>query len=405
MTVPGTIGPVFDDIGTSKLLLMAGRSTFGSTRQLPSNRWQASYTHEGVRHIAPNTFATKADANAYLGKAQTEIGRGEWINPIEGKFLFREYAETWRTMQVHRPSTAAQIEAHLRNHVFPRIGDRYIASIRSSDIQTLVKRLSVGGVGQKPLAPATVKLVYTWVATIFAAAVTDRIINLTPCTKIKLPSVEQKKVHPLPVETVWKLINGVPDRYRALIVLGAGTGVRISEALGLTNDRVDWLRRSVKIDRQLSGVGPGATPIFGPVKDQNNRPRTIPLPDFVVEELSAHVARFGLGPDGLLFTGPNGGPMRKTTFSDTWLVVAEPLGIAKGDGFHQLRHFYASLLIHSGQSVKAIQEYLGHQSAVLTLDTYGHLWPQGEDLARGAVDEAFLGLAHGSRTKTEPSTP
>jgi integrase len=94
--------------------------------------------------------------------------------------------------------------------------------------------------------------------------------------------------------------------------------------------------------------------------------------------------------------------MRRTTFSDTWLVVAEPLGIAKGDGFHQLRHFYASLLIHSGQSVKPIQEYLGHQSAVLTLDTYGHLWPQGEDLARGVVDDAFLSLR--ARIAHETST-
>ena len=383
---------MFDDISTGKLFLMAGRSTFGSTRQLVSKRWQASYWHEGARYVAPKTFSTKADADAFLAEAQTEMRRGEWIDPSEGKVLFRDYAESWRAIQVHRASTAAQIEAHLRNHVFPRIGDRPMVSIRKSDIQTLVKRLSVGGGGQKPLAPATVDVIYTWVATIFASAVDDRIINNTPCKKVKLPSVEHKSVNPFPIETIWELINGVPDRYRALIALGAGTGVRISEALGLTNDRVDWLRRSVKIDRQLLRIGPGTVPVFGPLKDKNNRPRTIPLPDFVVEELSAHVARFDLGPKGLLFTGPKGGPMRRTTFSDTWRVVAEPLGIPKGDGFHQLRHFYASLLIHSGQSVKTIQEYLGHQSAVLTLDTYGHLWPEGEDLARGAVDDAFGSL-------------
>ncbi len=94
--------------------------------------------------------------------------------------------------------------------------------------------------------------------------------------------------------------------------------------------------------------------------------------------------------------------MRTTTFSDAWRGAAEPLGIPSGEGFHQLRHFYASLLIHSGQSVKTIQEYLGHQSAVLTLDTYGHLWPEGEELTRGAVDDAFSPLrgriAHESST-------
>jgi integrase len=132
--------------------------------------------------------------------------------------------------------------------------------------------------------------------------------------------------------------------------------------------------------------------VFGPVKDKNNRPRTIPLPAFVVEELSAHVSKYNLGVEGLIFSGPNGGPLPRSTFSDMWRAAAEPLGIAKGDGFHLLRHFYASLLIESGQSVKSIQERLGHRSAVITLDVYGHLWPEGEDLTRTAVDDAFAKL-------------
>lgn len=356
---------------------MAGRNSFGSARRLPSRQWQASYRHDGVRHIGPSTYETKADAHAFLALIQTEIRRGEWIDPIDGKIPFREYAERWRAMQVHRASTAAQVEAHLRNHVYPWIGGRTMGSMRTSEIQALVKRLSIGGEDQKPLSPATVEVIYSWVSTIFAAAVTDRVISFTPCRNIRRASVQRKRVDPMPSETIWDLVNAVPERYRALIVLGAGTGVRISEALGLTTDRVDWLRRTVRIDRQLLRLRCGTVPVFGPLKDKSNRPRTIPLPDFVVEELSAHVARFGLGPDGLLFTRPNGGPLPRTTFSDTWRAAGEPLGIAKGEGFHLLRHFYASLLINSGQSVKTIQERLGHQSAVITLDVCGHLWPEG----------------------------
>jgi integrase len=326
-----------------------------------------------------------------LSGVEDRIRRGEWINPEAGKVLFKDYAEEWRESQAHRPSTAAQVETNLRLHVYPRIGHRPLVSIQRSDVQALVKYLSTAGGERRALAPATVEVVYTWVSTIFTSAVADRIINVTPCRSISRTVVEQPKVEPLPVETVWRLIDAVPDRYRALIILGAGTGVRISEALGLTNDRVDWIRKSVKIDRQLLRVGGGA-PVFGPVKDKNNRPRTIPLPDFVVEELSAHVSKYNLGAEGLIFSGPNGGPLPRSTFSDMWRAAAEPLGIAKGDGFHLLRHFYASLLIESGQSVKSIQERLGHQSAVITLDVYGHLWPEGEDLTRTAVDDAFAKL-------------
>lgn len=247
-------------------------------------------------------------------------------------------------------------------------------------------------------------VIYSWVASAFTSAVDNRILTRSPCINIKRPRIEKGKVDPLPVETIWNLIDDMPDRYRALVVLGAGTGVRISEGLGLTNDRIDWLRRTVKIDRQLLRTGTHGEPVFGPVKDKHNRPRSNPMPEFVVDELAAHVERFVLGPSGLIFTGPKGGPMGRTTFSDNWRKVAEPLGIPSGDGLHQLRHFYASLLIHHGLSVKAIQEYLGHHSAVLTLDTYGHLWPDGEDLTRDAVDVAFKGFdargAHGQHVGT-----
>lgn len=352
--------------------------------------------------MAPETFKFKSDASQFLAETETKIRPGEWIDPGEGRVLFREYADKWRPVQVHRPSTAAQIESHLRNHVYPRIGDRQLGQVRKSDIQALVKYLSEESAGHKALAPATVEVIYTWVATIFAAAVDDLVLPRTPCVKIKLPAVEHVTITQLLVDTAWRLITGISERYRALVALGAGTGVRISEGLGLTNDRVDWLRREVTVDRQLNGIGPGRQPVFGPLKDKDNRPRTIPLPNFVVEELSAHVARFDTGPSGLIFTGPNGGPVRRTTFSDNWRDVAEPLGIRLGEGFHQLRHFYASLLIESGQSVKTIQQYLGHRSAVLTLDTYGHLWPEGEDLTRAAVDDAFGSLVarmlHGQRS-------
>ena len=144
--------------------------------------------------------------------------------------------------------------------------------------------------------------------------------------------VTRERVEPLTTKKATALIDSAPDQYRAMIVLGAGTGVRISEALGLTNDRVLWLDRRVKIERQLTGVGGDGEPVFGPVKDRRNRPRTIPLPDVVIDELSAHVARQGLGDGGLFFTGPNGGPVRTSTFSEQWRKLADPLGIPSGSG-------------------------------------------------------------------------
>jgi integrase len=81
-------------------------------------------------------------------------------------------------------------------------------------------------------------------------------------------------------------------------------------------------------------------------------------------------------------------PLRRTRFSSIWRPAA-----AAGRGaevtFHDLRHYYASLLIQHGESIKVVQRRLGHKSAVETLDTYSHLWPDSEDQTRKAVDQVL----------------
>jgi integrase len=278
------------------------------------------------------TFKRKIDAENHLTSVEHSKLTGAYVDPRAGRVTFKTFAEEWRAAQVHRPGTASQIETNLRRHVYPRIGDRPIGAIRPSEILGLVKWLSSGDDERNPLSTATVEVVYTWVATIFKAAVLDMVIPKTPCQQVKLPAVEHKKVVPFSIETVEQLIDAVPDRYRALVVLGAGTGVRISEALGVTNDRIDWMRRTVTIDRQLIQSG-GRSPIFGPVKDKRNRPRTIPLPQVVVDELSVHVAKYGLGPTDLLFTGGRGSAVSRQGFSETWMAAAGHLGIHQATGF------------------------------------------------------------------------
>jgi integrase len=360
---------------------MTTRRHFGSIRKLPSGRYQAGYWHGGKRHNAPDTFKTKADAQAWLSVTEADILRGAWINPAAGKVTFRAYSDNWRTIQVHRPKTETQIAGHLRNHINPRPGDRPIAAIRPSEIQALVKVLG------ETLAPATVDLVYTWTAAVFAAAVADQVIARSPCREIKRTRPERSQVVPPSAETVEKLIEAVPDRYSALIVLGAGTGVRIGEALGVTADRIDWLRRALLVDRQLVGVKAGQ-PTFGPVKHTRNRPRTIPLPNTVLTALAEHVRVYGTGPEGLLFTNPAGLPVSSDLFSRVWRAAAGPLGFARREGFQQLRHFYASLLIRHGENVKVVAERLG-DTPQMALNVYAHLWPGDDDRTRTAVDSVL----------------
>lgn len=218
---------------------------------------------------------------------------------------------------------------------------------------------------------------------VFRAAVADRIIPSSPLAGVKLPRVEQSRVVPPTVEAVEAIADAVPTRYRALVVFAAGTGLRQGECFGLTVDRVDFLRRQVTVDRQLVLL-PGAGPVIGPPKTEASH-RTVPLPQIVVNALAAHLASYPTGSDGFLFTNDGGEAIRRTRFSDVWRPAMVGAG-CPGTKFHHLRHFYASLLIRHGESVKVVQSRLGHASATETLDTYGHLWPDSEDRTRQAVD-------------------
>src|SRR5690606_10020992 len=98
--------------------------------------------------------------------------------------------------------------------------------------------LSTGDGDRKSLAPATVGVVYTVVASIFRAAVHDRKLANTPCKRIKLPTVEKTRIVPLTTDQVQVLTETVPPEFRALVTLTAGTGMRQGEVLGLTRDRL-----------------------------------------------------------------------------------------------------------------------------------------------------------------------
>lgn len=163
--------------------------------------------------------------------------------------------------------------------------------------------------------------------------------------------------------------------------------MRQGECFGLTVDRTDFLRRQVRVDRQLVAVVDGE-PQFGPLKTQASY-RTVPMPGVVGTALAAHLARFPPGPSGLVFSNTAARPTRRSAFGSSWHRAARLAGVPAWATFHDLRHFYASLLIARGCSVKAVQRRLGHQSALETLDTYSHLWPDSDDETRQAVDLAF----------------
>lgn len=347
--------------------------------------WDARWRDPEGNH-RKRTFTRRVDAERFLSTVSADIVRGDYVDPNDPTTL-REYAESWRETQLHRPTTRANVETHLRRHVYPYFGLRRLATIRPSEVQRWVTGLS------QFLAPSTVQVIHGIVAAIFKAAQRDRLVNSSPCVGTRLPKKQPVEIVPLTTDAVHGLADAVPRRYRALVVLGAGTGMRQGECFGLTSDEINLTAATVRVARQIILL-PGRDPFFGPPKTSASN-RTVPLPDVVVKALRVHLEQFPVQhPDRLVFTDDDGHAIRRTTFSrEIWRPAVQAAGAPRSTGFHDLRHYYASLLIRHGESVKTVQRRLGHATAAETLDTYAHLWPDSEDRTRDAVD-AILRPAH-----------
>jgi len=221
------------------------------------------------------------------------------------------------------------------------------------------------------MAPGSVRGIYSVLASIFRTAIRDRVVASSPCTAIKLPEAAQRRIEPLADEQVETLADAVGAHYRPLVVLGAGAGLRVGEALGMPVGGIDFPRRQLSVTQQAVTVR-RVTTIAEP--KTKTSVRTIPMANAVLAELAGHLEdRKDEPADTLLVADKDGTPIPQNRFSQTWARAVRRVGLPPGIPFHDLRHTYASALIASGCSVKVVQAHLGHKSAAMTLDIYSHL--------------------------------
>jgi integrase len=352
------------------------------------------------------SFDRAAAANQYAAELEIQMATHAYVDPRAGRMSVRDYGERWRAAQVCREGTAEVQRRALVGRLYPVLGDRPIGAVRRTEIQGWVRGL------EDTLAPSTIEVTFRYASAMFRAAADDRVIGSSPCVRIQLPRPDRARVVPLTDVQVGALIDHAPTFWGSVFTVMAGTGLRPGEVLGLTWDRVDWGRREVRVDRQALQPPSGPTRL-GPPKSRASE-RTVPLPAAALEVLGArHEVAADRG--GLVFPGGQGRPLRRGGMAAAfdraryraWLAGREEAQ-ARGAEVptevipewatpHDLRHYYASLLIHEGEPVTVVQRRLGHDKPTETLETYAHLWPDVEERTRAAVDRHLLAGAARSR--------
>lgn len=213
-SLPNAVQDRIEEVGLE--VARTSRRQFGHIRQLPSERWQASYWHEGKRRYADRTFRTKGDAGAWIDVVHAEIVQGVWTDPDAEKEMptFCEYAEERLKGRDIRPRTYEQYRALLDNHLVPAFG-----VLPLDEVQPRAVRVWHGGLSKERRTSAA--NAYRLLRAIFNTATEDDLVLINPCRVKGAGRVESTERPLLSPAQVFALIKAVPERLMAAVVLAA----------------------------------------------------------------------------------------------------------------------------------------------------------------------------------------
>lgn len=401
------------------------RCSRGKTKLYPGtdhekgDRWQVRWRDENGAQRKRN-FAKKdgLDPETCAEAFDAKVRVDPYFDPAAGQKPFRPYAEDVITNRSVDVNTRAQMRGRMAKHVYPVIGDTALHALsrRPSLIQSLVASMERAGLGA-----STLGVVMADVGMVFNSAIEDGLIARNPCraSSVRLPMAEKKELTVWTAEQLSAVREALPGRYAAMVDCGGGLGVRQGEIFALSPDDIEWLSPEpfVRIRRQVKVIGGGL--VFDLPK--RRKTRTVPLsPErqiALAEHMRMHPPATVTLPwrtlDGkpttarLFFTGPGGAPLHRSDFNpDIWKPALRQAGLDDGreNGMHALRHYFASVLLTEGESIKAVSLWLGHANPTITLRVYAHFMPQSDARMRKVIDRAF-GSASGDGGAIRPASP
>lgn len=359
-------------------------------------RYKVRYMKPDGSQGSKSGFTTAEAARDWASRVEVKKSDGEYIDPRHGRRTVDELAPAWLAAKKSKlkPSAYGPLESAWRIHVQPRWGHRQLASIEVSDVEEWITELvtevrdpaNPDVVLKKPASATTVIRAHSVLAGILDRAVRDRKLAANKARDVEnLPRKTPKRKIYLTHEQVAAMAEAA-GQWGTLVQLLAYCGLRWGEAVGLRVSDLDMLRRRVNVSRNAVQVG--ASIALGTTK--SNKPRSIPIPRFLLEELAEQVR--GKPRDALVFPGPDGDYLRRPNSERGWFRAAARKAGADELTPHDLRHTAASLAVSAGANVKAVQRMLGHESAALTLDVYADLFDDDLDSVADALDRARRGV-------------
>jgi integrase len=368
----------------------------GNTVEVPSavagrvTRWRARYVDQsGTEHA--RHFDRKIDAQKWLGEVTASLVTGTHVAPKTARMTVSEWCDRWLVgYRTRRPRTVANAEYHVKK-IKARFGAMPLSAVKPSDVKAWCADMKAQGV-----ADSYVYALYQRLGQLYTDAVHDGIVPRSPCSRRTSPGAAEQRPYVATTAQVWALHDAMPDGIKPAILLGAHAGLRVGEATALRPADVEFIRGMI------------SPAIQWPAEELKTKIAKTPIP--IPNELALYLsAALATGNGQTFVTTTLGRPAPPDRVEDAIQRArrahANPLpaghpkdcpgclipGLPEGFRHHDLRHYYASLLIAAGLDVKTVQARMRHKLATTTLNTYGHLWPDKDESSKAVVATVYAG--------------
>lgn len=336
-----------------------------------TTRYRVRYRTPDRRQTDKRGFRTKRDAEAFANQLEVDKRKGAYVAPAAGRVKLGEFAREWLDSKHKlKPSTRSRYQVVLDTFIADH------AEVPLGDISRQLVREWAADLSASH-APASVHKTIGVLRQVLAMAVRENRLVMNPVDGVELPSVTSVEQRFLTLEQLHALANAA-GYHRALVYVLGTCGLRFGEVAELRWRDLQIKKLEIRVARSVALVDNK----FVVGSPKNGKGRTVSLPAFVADLLTPGDA------DALVFPDSEGGYMRGTNVRRRWwadAVTAAKLfprtATVSGHDIvvyefklHELRHTAASLAIQGGANIKSLQNMLGHESAALTLDRYGHLY-------------------------------
>ncbi len=351
----------------------------GSVVKRPSGYYAMVYRVDN-KQVWKNISKNKKDAEKSLNQVISELDNGVYRKPTE--IGFSKFAEKWLSYKEPqlKPTTIKSYSEMVNQHIAPYFKERKLHRITQHDIDEYVAFKTKEG----KLKNRTIGYHVTILKMMLKRAVIWEYIRVNPAQYTEKPKAERTEIEPLSSPEIQLFMENVNPMFYPFFLTAVLTGMRRGEILALRWSDINWATGYIRVRRSLS---------LGIVQEPKSKHsiRSIVMAPKLIQVLRKHQLACKPSELDLVFPNRVGGLMDgRNMYQREFLAALRRAGLRKVR-FHDLRHSYASILISQGENIKFIQNQLGHGSAQVTLDTYGHLMPQTNNGAAEKLEQSIFG--------------